>query len=83
MDALKIEMQRLEVENARLRDEHREEAVRIDTEAELASTRAENMQLRHLYEQALDDLHGERAREAEASEVTAEVTAPVVQNHKR
>ena len=58
---------------ARFRDEHRDESARIDAEAELEHVRTENEQLWRLYEQALDDLRGERAREAEAREETAEM----------
>ena len=72
LDALQMEMQRLRVENARLRDEHPDKSSRINAAAELISTIAENEELCRLYEQALDDLRNEhRRQEAEGRKTVA------------
>lgn len=68
LDAIRIEKQQLEVENARLREARPDQADRIDAEAvqaEKEELAAEHDRLRHLYEQLLRDVQEERAREKE------------------
>ena len=63
LDTLRIEKQRLEVENAKLRDGYPEAAERLDSETEAARLQKENesvqqdlQHMRELYEQSLRDL---------------------------
>ena len=79
LDTLRLEKQRLEVENVRLREAHPEEAARIDSEDETSrwqaeaarfeseseSRAAEAAQLRKLYEQLLRDMQGTQEEQAE------------------
>ena len=70
-DALQVKMQRLEVENARLHDEHPDESMRMEakacTQVEYERLQAEADQLRRLYEQAIGDLQEERMQTGEAT----------------
>ncbi len=75
LDTLRLENQQLEVETARLRDSHPDEAALVDTEAALAQCRAEHErlsteygQLQELHEQLLRDVQEERAARAEEGE---------------
>ena len=72
LDALRVEMQRLEAENAKLRDSNPEDAMQLDTEAEVAQiqeeskrARGEAEHMRALYKQSLRDLQ-ERGEEAQS-----------------
>ena len=79
LDALRLEKQRLEVENARLREANPEGAAQTDAETEMVQCRAENerltreaVQLRTLYEQLLCDVQEEQAKGAKKEEEMAE-----------
>ena len=78
LDTLRIKNQKLEVDNARLREEHPQEAVRMDAEkethhwqaeaaryqAESESHAAEAARLRQLYEQLLRDVQASQEEQA-------------------
>ena len=79
LDALRLEKQRLEIENARLREANPEGAAQTDAETEMAQCRAENerltqeaAQLRTLYEQLLRDVQEEQAKGAKKGEEMTE-----------
>ena len=78
LDTLRLE-ERLEVENAKLREANPEGAAQIDAEADAAQCRAENeqlmreaAQLRALYEQLLRDMQEEQEKVAKKEEEVAE-----------
>jgi len=79
LDTLRLEKERLEVENAKLREANPEGAVQIDAEADAAQCRAENKQLMQeaaqlqvLYEQLLCDVQEEQEKVAKKGEEVAE-----------
>ena len=74
-DTLHMEVQRLETENRRLREEHVEAATLIDTEGEITTLKAENSRLTDLYEQALQELGTVRTGAGETQEEREEIAA--------
>jgi len=79
LDTLRLEKERLEVENAKLREANPEGAAQINAEADAAQCRAENeqlmreaAQLRALYEQLLRDMQEEQEKVAKKEEEVAE-----------
>ena len=84
LDNLQRANQQLEIENARLREEHPEEAASIDASAECDQLRqekerlvTESMQLKTLYDQLLRDSQEDQRAVEELQEVIAKKEASV------
>ena len=86
LDNLRLEKQRLEAENARLRNDRQEEAELLDAEArsreENARLAAENSHLRKLYDQLLKDKQEEPARASECEKSVHELARKCEESEK-
>ena len=86
LDNLRLEKQRLEAENARLRNDRPEEAELLDAEArsreENARLAAENSHLRKLYDQLLKDMQEEPARASECEKSVHELARKCEESEK-